>query len=326
MENNATHILRPLVQYSLDDELFFYICCPICAISLVLSILSFLTFTDAQFKEKLFIYLQLESLIICMDLALTLVSLVYKCKLCVITSTSFIAKNYRTGYSFLANVLEKSQLFTGILAAYSCFKMINDTNAREPWGNPYALALGTCFGLALTNCHFLFAFQIIPYTDVNANNATYYEAFKTAFGESKLYKFLDITLFLLTNGIFLVVLTLLNAAIVIKIRASLSNKIKMTRNDRKARRSKAKLTKMVFVDCANTAVCHFSILIFYIKLNFFANDNSPLTSLLLVIVDASFGFKFFFFYLFNQRFRAVLILKIKNFKNLILLKRPSVAN
>jgi hypothetical protein len=168
--------------------------------------------------------------------------------------------------------------------------------------------------LYLTTLHQIFHFDIV--TDV-CNNVTVFKSVKSSFSNTKLYQFLEMTSFALNNGLFLIILIVVNLKIVTKLRQSMNLKLKMVGNSaKKIRRSKAKLTITIISDCCNTILGHFCILLYYILKNSLT-FGFPYDGIVWSAVYFSYFLKFFIFYYFNMRFRTNANRKVAKIKILI---------
>jgi hypothetical protein len=294
------------------DLILIYAYPSISLVSLALNLFSFVIFSGRAFKkEQIFIYLKLQSLCISVDMVICALGPFY------VLSNSQL-KNILNLYAFdyFEDVLEKTELALALLAARSCLKLITQATPRgDHQKRAYLISAGLFFLLSLTTAHKVFQYEI----QLKDN---YYEIEKSNFGNSKLYKDLEIASFALNNGLFLLILIFLDLKIIKKSRSNVSLKVKMTnfsgngKNEIKARESQAKLTKMIVIDCANTIACHLVIVIYYI-LKSTLPDGFPYDSQTWLVVLASYIGKFFIFFRFNKRFRENANEKLAKLKSLV---------
>jgi hypothetical protein len=293
-------------QTSINDYIYVYGATPICLVSFLLSLFNVIVLSDCQFKSenKLFVYLKFSSLFTSVDLFLGLLAPVYRLKAWHVSRslTAKILLNYVAKY--VQNVLEKSELLCTLLAAHSCLKLIQQNRHLTTCGSQPYVCVGVAFvTLAITTSHQIFYSYIIA-DYYPTQQATFYRTVKTRFSDSKVYNVIEIASFSLNNGLFLIILTLLNAMIVRKVQLNLDNKMKMTKaaSGEKNKRTRAKLLRMVFFDCGNTIVCHLAIVLYFILFNT-QPAGFRASGIVWSAVYFSFGLKFFILYYFNKRFR-----------------------
>jgi hypothetical protein len=292
----------------LNDYFLIFAYPPITLVSLMVNLLSFVIFSDREFKnEQVFIYLKLQSLCISVDMVICVLGPLYA------LSQSFGATFLRAyAYNYLEDVLEKSELALAILAAHSCLKLVSQTHQstanQQQKKKSYFIAIGLFVLLSLTTSHKVFQYEIQSKWNVaigsNETGFFFFQGVRTPFGNSKFYKYIEIVSFALNNGLFLVILIFLDLKILKKSRSSISVKLKIAtcQNEIKVRESMAKLTKMIVIDCANTIVCHL-VIVFYYLLKSTLPGGFPYDEPLWLIVFSSYIAKFAIFFKFNKRFR-----------------------
>jgi hypothetical protein len=298
---------------ALSDLILIYANPPVTFFSLVLNLFSFVIFSNRDFqKEKLFVYLKLQSLCISVDMVIYMLGPFY-----VLNHTWLITCVNLYAFGYVEDVLEKTELALALLAAQSCLKLISQATSHSghrKWA--YLISTGLFLLLSLTTAHKVFQYEI-QQTDNN-----YYRIVKSDFGNSKLYKNLEIASFALNNGLFLLILIFLDLKMIKKSRSNVSLKVKMTnfgangKNEIKARESQAKLTKMIVIDCANTIACHLVIVIYYILKSTLPGGFAYDPLLWLIVISTYIG-KFFIFFQFNKRFRQSVNEKLAKLRSLL---------
>jgi hypothetical protein len=334
MENITNNNSGDITSSSLNTYFYTFVYPVIALLSLVLNLFSFVIFSDAEFKnEKLFAYLKLQSLCISTDMLVVFFSTFLEDEQWQISKTWAAKWLYQYVFTYFKDVLEKTELLLAILAAYYCLKMITQlTTARKQsvGNNVSCISIGLLALMCATTSHKIFRYEIQPQTANYAlNNQTIYEIVKTGFGLSRFYKDVEILSFALNNGLFLLALIYLNFRIVRKSRSNINVKLKITRGrgqrtektvEECAKAAKAKLTKMIVLDCFNTILGHFLIVTYYTLKNTLAGGfpyDGPIWS----VIYFSFFFKFFIFFYFNKRFRQNANKKVAKFKLIIAIRR-----
>jgi hypothetical protein len=268
-------------------------------------------------NERLFVYLKLQSLVICVDMLFAVIYPYYTVRNSTINDSFLSTFIFIYGFCYFQDVLEKTELAYTIIAAYCCYKMITQLNTRPStlsqsmFANPYVIAAFLLALLSFTTSQKVFRNQMDVY--VNAENQTIYRIVLTPFSNTDFYKILEVLSFSLNNGLCLLILIVMDLLILIKLRKNLNMKLKLTNNITEVNRSKVELTKTIFLDCFNSIICHFCIVLFYVLRNTLESGFSSHTPFWLVVYF-SYSFKFFIFYFFNRRFRHNVCKKMSRLK------------
>jgi hypothetical protein len=284
----------------------------ISAVSFVLNLCCLIIFSDSTFRgEKLFTYLQLQSLSTtasCFMTGMTFVLNIQKKWPLVRTLPVVVLTQYLS--IFIPNMLAKSELANSIMAAYCCFKLIKSGHGpTQPRGNPYLIAALMLIFVVFTSVHEIFQSRI------QAVEANSYKLVRTNFGQSQVYKCLDIASVALNNGIFSAVLVIFDVLIILELRSSLNRKLRMAVEANKSeqlRRSRAKLTKTMILECLNTTLCHLLIILYFILDNTLPEGVTGSGQFISTLVLICFSLKFGIFYSFNKRFRMLANRKLFN--------------
>jgi hypothetical protein len=307
---------------SLRQYFFVFVNPAICPLTLLVNLFSFFIFSHAEFKhEELFIYLKLQALCICVDMVISMFTPMYTVFQWT-TARSLLPRLIDSyGFYYLTNVVEKTELALTIMAAFSCYRMLNSLSTTRAVSvlRPYVISAFLIVLLVITTSHQIFYFDLVPYYDTT-NNSTLYKRFQSSFSQTQTYKILDVLSFTLNNGLFLIILIVLDLAILKKLRESMNRKIKInTGNAEQLRRYKVKLTKTMIYDCSNSICCHFSIVLSFVLENSLS-DGFPFIGPVWTLVYLTYINKFFIFFFFNKRFRLVVDRRFSKLKLFVKLR------
>jgi hypothetical protein len=319
MVENFFNISNMSTTMGMNEFILIYVYPPVTFISLVLNLFNFVIFSNQECQNQgLFVYLKLQSLCISVDMVICSLGPFY-----VLSKSQLknILNLYATGY--VEDVLEKSELALSLLAARSCLKLMSQATPQHSdllkasqRRQAYLISAGLFLLLSLTTAHKLFQYEIRERDNSYKNK-------KSDFGNSKLYKDLEIASFALNNVLFLLILIFLDLKIIKKSRSNVSLKVKMTSDSEnrmssiQARESQDKLTKMIVIDCANTIACHL-VIVFYYLLKSTLSDGFPYDPILWLVVYSSYIGKFFIYFQFNKKFRLNANQKLAKLKFLVL--------
>lgn len=297
-----------ITQTTLNHLIFLYACSPTATIGLLLTSISFIVFSNAQFKnQRLFSYFKLDTLFMLADLAIkSLYPILYNPKSSLLTSQIYLI--YLHGY--MSSILEICQIGANIFAAFSCLSMLENNSKTHPYLNyltnlrPLNVTL-TWFALATL----LFAHQAL------SNDLLAVESFTVNF------HFFSLVAFVIRDGVCVLVLIVLNCLIAKKTRQILTNKSILIGNnkDSNIKESQKKTIKMVLADSLNTIAGRVPILVYFLIVNGFPSvrerfEIEIFEALAVLTVYLSYLLKFFIFYNFNKRFREILTKRFRSIR------------
>lgn len=296
--------------WPLQNVIFVYLCAPTCLVGVFLCASSAYVWHCADFKETLFVYLKLESILMSLNLATKFfnsLSSIYFCVWC--TPGQVIACSILETYvfTFVPSILEATVLLTDLFVALSFLPMFTSDHNRLQ-----KIFMHTNPNLAVTvafaSCVIMFSYQLFKNSKI----------FHINFIVQNIAYF-DIITFSIRDGLFLVLLLITNGLIAYKAKRNLKKKMHIVNDSLKqnARRSLNRMTIMILADCTNSIVGRVPILcLFIIK---FADIRLvqvyPLTSICSLAVFLAYTLKFFIYFKFNKRFRLVFIQKIPYIKS-----------
>jgi hypothetical protein len=311
-----------------EFELNFYgIVCPsIAACGFILTIFTFVIFLSADFKEKLYKYLQVEAVLIGLDLFITTLKPMYYC-------SSPIFNSYFTNYYYIifivymASVLEMAIFLSRIASTYFCFILISNNKQHCFMRISYKLVVVIIMVFSTS----IYIFQLFQYRvvivseEVNTNtssNETSSELRieKTPFNDSRLRFVIETTVFFLRDGLNTIILIVLNFLIFLKIRQNMAKKRKMLKYDvtkdntstmntqtnnlvKKTEKTINKTIIMMVVTCINCLLGRIPIFLCFVIRNF-DNSNASLyfCQFAVLAIYLSYSSYFFIYCFTNKRF------------------------
>jgi hypothetical protein len=282
-------------------------------LSLLASTINIAVFSNRQFKDTLFVYLKLESLLMGVNSAITALSPLYDPAKSATLPRSLLACVYQLyGKTYLASVLEMSALLASICATIICLSLVNQKNKRifhlAVQLNPYLVILVELVLSALLFIYQLFSSQIVQASD------GYYYLISTSFTVSQLNYVLVYVTFYIRDTFMVALLTLLNVYMTFEVRKCLKNKVKLAGSADASgaktvviKQYQKKLTKMMIVDSSTLILSRLIIFVYFVLKNINPNIKSKYTICLVYLLPPlSNGIKFFIFFHFNKLFRNVL--------------------
>ena len=323
-----------VVLYDHENDPYFVIIIPAVGfIGLLLTILCFTIFTKSIFKTNVYIFLKYESAFIGFDLLLTSLRPFHHNNDFEF-ARSFVSQFY---YVYLlvifASVLEMAAILCHLMSTYDLYLLVS--NLKRPKLLEKIPNIVTCLIIFLFSClvyfYLLFVFKVGGHeiNQATAENKTrirlVYQMDAYEFSKSSAKKVIEIGVFVLRDGLSLLLLIGLNVMIFLKIRKSLRKKrlfLSQNSNDSKnknnqnnsnstnklSRLKNAELRTAVMVICVGISytIGRIPILSVYIIRNFFENDLVLLLNKISVLcVYISYATYFFIYYVFNNKFRKV---------------------
>jgi hypothetical protein len=293
--------------------IYLFVISFISCLSVLTSSVNTIVWSDKTFKENLFVYLKLESILMAINSAFTAIDPIYNCKPCHVSRLYFASVFELSCKYYLASILEMSAIISGIFGTITCLSLIDQNNKRAikltANLNPYVVTLSGIVFAAIMFFYQLFASQIVlqPTNDGGQR----YSLVSASFSESILGSVLVYVSFITRDALLVFILILSNVHLAIYTRQHLHNKLKITgdRSDSKTvaiNKSKSDLTKMVLID---TSILIFSRLI--ILVNAIMHYVSPEIKTIYTgytvnfMPPFSYVFKFFIYYHYNKRFSKV---------------------
>lgn len=294
---------------SLEEKFYVYITAPFASFTslvLVLSAIVLNHITDAV----LFSYLKLEILFALIYSFIIVVGIIVKCSNCfpLIDRLAVCAYRYYV-FNYLLLVVETASILMGILASLACLGILDSSKnsklaARFLKLNPNLAAL---VAFALSALLFGFELSVSHYHPMSANS-TSYECLWIADFVAPPRSIFIITSFLISYGLLVVVLIVINALIVARVRQNLRNSKSVVIKDIAAKRRsfEQKLTKLIVTDCFNLIMgrfpCFILILVF-IVIGPIRGASFPFSSLSDFIFLFSLNVKFLILYQLNVKFK-----------------------
>lgn len=286
----------------LNNFINIFVSTPICFIGLILCLTSVYILSREEFKEKFFVYLKIECVLMAVNLFIkpfdNLSSLYFcSCDYCPFWSRVFTDVSFAYFCTFLSSPIEATALVSDIFAAMSCLLMITQCRCKFATFlnnlNPYIAILVTFMLFSILFSYQIFTSVYTFHSDFITLNVVYF----------------DLITFSIRDGFCLAVLLLLNCYIGWKVKSSFRKKMDLVdiSAQEKTKRSRHKMTFMVLADCANSMIGRIPILFSFIirNVNKDLNYLDVLITICCIAVYISYLLKFFIFLKFNRRFRDV---------------------
>ena len=216
---------------------YIYVIPLISIIGFILSILCFLIFSNKDFKETLYKYLQVESLLISINLFIQTFRPVY------FYNESYFSKSlFSQAYSFyilyyFVSSLEMASFILHIMSSLDFFLLISNLTQKLSFYkklNYKIVSIIICLFSILIYIYILFIKEIRSHDVlfINAENeiisySIIYLSYDTEFSKTISKKVIEIAVVVLRDGIFLLTLVILNIVIYLHVRKSIMKKKKM---------------------------------------------------------------------------------------------------
>lgn len=311
---NETNATKSIDHYFYTGEFIMSsIITSICLLSIGFLVVNIVILSNRQFKEKLFVYLKLESIYMCLNMIVAAIFPFYYSTY----SKSFLANVYMLlGQIYATSFLEMCALLSGILASFCCLIFVyypnNGRACRLVNGlNPYMMS-----AILTLACSALFSYELFQFRinreDVNEQN------FYTKKYDSTVYDVLQSLTYFIRDCLCLITLLAVNLFMTIKARKSLKMKAKimkytLSKRDNSTgavttnhKRSHNKLMKMLLFDSLLYTFSRLPVAIYYGFLNIVLDFHSIFFELTLsIFIVVSYGLKFFLYFHFNTKFRSL---------------------
>lgn len=322
------------MELSPDQIVYIFLVSPLCVLACVLVFVSIIALSRIK-DSLLFVYLKLEMLLILVDSLINLFTFVSSCESCFTNINRYFVCIFDFyGLNYLAAVIEMTSLLMSIFAALSCFLMLKQTPTTTSVCNRLTIHFNKCNPnlialLSLFVSAFTFSFELfvpVPtYPPPVWENTTYYCDWNETVRSTLNRVFVTLT-FLISYGLLVIVLIVLNVLIVIEVRKNLSQKAIGIGKKSTSRRKNVeqKLTKLIIVDCLNFILSRFPTLVYFVFdqfLDLSQVTSLPLMSLSSVFLFLSYNINFLIFYKLNSKFkdesRRVFLLLIYPFRRFL---------
>ncbi|CAF0792570.1 unnamed protein product [Brachionus calyciflorus] len=212
-----------------NDVILSYICPTVGGLGFFLYLISFVVFSNPEFKEVLYKYLKMESLSVLLDLLITSIKPIYYCRTCSVSRTYF-SQVYFIGFIvYGASILEQSAIINRILSTLCCLMLLRNKIGRMRMFfamNSYKIiSLFVFFSSATLFSYQVFMFEIVL-IEKEILNVTIceYTLEKSEFSKTRIKTVLEISAFLIRDGINLIILIVLNSIIFLRFRNELIRK------------------------------------------------------------------------------------------------------
>jgi hypothetical protein len=336
--------MEPRLDFNLNiNENFNIIPCivnpAVSFVGLWLCIACFSILNKDDFKEKFFKYSKIEAFFMSLNLFITVVQPIVKCKNLGI-SYSYMAQIYLIYFiKYGRSICEMVAFWANIMAGLSCYYFLNNRRSCIKL-KQHSWKLVSCVIFVLSSCLFsykLFQWNIVSYED-DSNKFTVQ---KSNFTNSKLNSFMEIFAMTMRDGLGVIFLLILNVLLLFKINQVMRTKIHLLkfnflksirinkvhcdlnkmktsfyRNNQlmsKIDRTKTKMTLAIFFSCLKCLLGRFPIFLYFILLTLFEKNNYIqnhyywdffyYTASLTIYL--SYWFSFFLFYFFNNKFKKI---------------------
>lgn len=283
-------------------------------LSILSTLMNIFIFSNAQFKEKLFTFIKLESIFMCSDLSIIIMLPFYYCKDCSFSKSLAYCINWKYFQVYLTSLCEMCALISSILASFTClvsnfspivkFKPIIDLN-------PYLVSV-----VSFVTSGLLFMFQLFQYNIQKNIDGTFY-LIDTEFRDSQLNNILQLMSFSIRDCLLIVILVVLNVFMMKKAKELLKNKARIlkkstfksaerTSKDGMIKKSQNKLIKLLVFDSMLYVLSRIPLVVYFVVINLIFNYSSEYIEISLsLIVSVSYGLKFLIYFKFNKKFRNV---------------------
>jgi hypothetical protein len=217
--------------------IYIYVIPIISFLGFLLSLLCFLIFLNKDFKEALYKYLKVESLLISVNLFIQIFRPVY------FYNASFFSKSlFSQIYSFyflyyIVSSLEMASFLLHVMSSLDFFLLISNLTQKLTFYkklNYKIVSSIICLFSILIYIYILFRKEIRSHDVlfINADNdiisyTVIYLSYDTEFSKTIWKKVIEITVVVIRDGIFLLALVILNIIIYLHVRSSIMKKKKM---------------------------------------------------------------------------------------------------
>jgi hypothetical protein len=320
-------------QFILLDQrimpIFLYVCPTLGMVGLFLNILVLVVLSDAQFKETLYRYLQIEAIFIGINLFVNCLRPIhyYKTNWLSVSRFSYIYLVY--ALHFLASVLEMAAILAQLCSTIDFYLLISSSHKK------FKLFSVLAYHKTIGSLIILLSFLLYAYQIFDKKIACYTVAYqntlrqvcrdeRTRFSETTVKKAFEIGVFILRDLVLLMLLMSLNVLIFLRVKRSMKNKrsilnCRIKRGEQLAIKSNAqrkdtvksiertqqRTALMVLLNGLNYFMGRTPILVYFIWNNLDNWSDAMLYYLQAAVlaVYLSYTIKFFLYYKSNSKFR-----------------------
>jgi len=328
LNNTSNYSLDEYIPW--DDSVVNRLTIFLSIISLCLSTISLIVLID--FKEKLFAYLKIEQIWIILNTFINSFNLIFWIWK-QLEHTILWPIFFKFFQVYMASTCELCAFVCTIISAIIFMSIID-----KKWDfyvlklSPYIIILI----IALLSFA-LFSFQLFQF-DIKFYSSHYIVVKNMKNFFSTTFKVIEVTAFTIRDGIFLILLFVLNYFLYRKFRICMENKRKMVKysqptvgiktntainsnnreklnttssaNQIQAEKAKNSMNKMILFCCLNSTFERFPIFLAFLLKNITGNDNEAffiMIKVATIMVRTAYILKFFIYYYFNHRFRVKFI-------------------
>lgn len=297
---------------SVEEKFFVFINTPLAFLTSLELILSAIVLSRIQ-EVILFVYLKHEILFALIYSLILVFGIIVKCPVCFPHINKLAVCAYRFyAFNFLLSVSETASVLMGIMAALSCFCILGgESSTTSKWTTRFLrlnpnLAAIIAFMLSIL----LFVFEVFVSLPAYppSNNITF-ECVWINYFKSPPHSYYLITALLVSYGLLVIVLVIVNGIILIKVKRNWSKTslavLKNNAAKTKRRNVEQKLTKLTISDCLNLVIGRFPFFILVIVFIVVGPDNSsfPFASLGDFMFLLSLNLKLVFLLKLNVKFK-----------------------
>jgi hypothetical protein len=221
--------------------IYIYVIPIVSLIGFLLSILCFFIFLNKEFKEVLYKYLKVESLLISMNLFIQIFRPVYFYNASYFSKTLFSQiYSFYILYYFVSS-LEMASFLLHIMSSLDFFLLISNLTQKLTFYKKlnYKLVSVIIFLFSISiYIYIIFIKEIrshdvlfIDSKDVILSYTIIYLSYDTEFSKTTVKKIMEISVVVLRDGIFLLTLVILNIIIYLHVRSSIMKKRRMLNRD-----------------------------------------------------------------------------------------------
>lgn len=322
-----------------NDIFFLYITPIICFLGLILNLFCIIVFSKKEFKEVLFKYFKMESILVCFIFLIKCFQPIYYCNTCQL-STSYVAQFYYKYFSvYLTSVFEMSAILCQICSAFYCLNLIR----KNSYNLNCSYIVMVVVMVMISGVVFLF--QLVQYSinqhkivEIGENGTILNKTiFKTEIYEQinlRIVAVIEIISFSIRDGLLSAILIVLNILLFDEVKRKMKTKkmllYSINAQDTKpainedtclnmssklnAEKSKNRVSIMVLLSCLNSIIGRTPILLFFVLRNFIKSDLTVLLYFAIICIYLSYSLFFFLYYTRNKLFKKIFQDYLKNIK------------